>query len=221
MTTPLPKNFPKPGWIQQFDADSAREFLPSEAELVPHPHYGRSPQLNGVPLKEAAAFVLYEYQPSWTFPTTRIAADSSRQNYSVMPRTDYIDVLRKCRDCRRWFVFFAKEQQHWFEQLQFFVDSACLRCAECRRQQRHKKDAQRRYAEMLAEPNPDAGQMTQLLTDTLYLYKEGVLQRQHQLDKVITKVAETLPSHELLEKVRQLRRKLDLPQTIGGDTASC
>lgn len=216
MTTPLPKNFPKPGWIQQFDADSAREFLPSEAELVPHPHYGRSPQLNGVPLKEAAAFVLYEYQPSWTFPTTRIAADSSRQNYSLMPRTDYIDVLRKCRDCRRWFVFFAKEQQHWFEQLQFFVDSACLRCAECRRQQRHKKDAQRRYAEMLAEPNPDAGQMTQLLTDTLYLYKEGVLQRQHQLDKVITKVAETLPSHELLEKVRQLRRKLDLPQTTGG-----
>ncbi len=64
---------------------------------------------------------------------------------------------------------------------------------------------------MLAEPNPDAVQMTQLLTDTLYLYKEGVLHRQHQLDKVITKVAEILPSHEPLEEVRQLRRKLDLP----------
>ncbi len=73
---------------------------------------------------------------------------------------------------------------------------------------------------MLAEPNPDAGQMIQLLTDTLYLYKKGVLQRQHQLDKVIAKVAEILPSHELLEQVRQLRRMLDLPQTIGGDTAS-
>ena len=218
MTTPLPKSFPKPGWIQQFDADSAREFLPLEAELVSHPHYGRSPQLNGVPMKDAAAFGLYEWQPSWAFPTTRIVADSSRQNYSVMPRRDYLDVLRKCRDCSRWFVFFAKEQQYWFEELQFFVDSSCVRCAECRRQERHKKETQRRYAEMLAEPNPDAGQMTQMLTDTLYLYKEGVLQRQHQLDKVITKVAETLPSHELLEKVRQLRRKLDLPQTTAGNS---
>lgn len=211
MTTPLPKNFPKPGWIQQFDADSAREFLPSEAELVPHPHYGRSPQLNGVPLKDAAQFGLYEYQPSWTFPTTRIVAVPSRQNYSQMPRPDYFDVLRKCRNCSRWFVFFAKEQQHWFEELQFFVDSACLQCAECRRHERHRKATLRRYAAMLAEPNPDAVQMTQLLTDTLYLYKEGVLHRQHQLDKVITKVAEILPSHEPLEEVRQLRRKLDLP----------
>ena len=221
MTTPLPKNFPQPGWIQQFDTDSARELLPSEAELVPHPHYGRSPQLNGVPLKDAASFGLYQYEPSWTFPTTRIVAIPSRQNYRELPRSDYFDVLRKCRDCSRWFVFFAKAQQYWFEDLQFFVDSACMRCAECRRQQRHRKEAQRRYAEMLAEPHHDAERMKQLLTDTLYLYKEGVLQRQHQLDKVITKVAETLPSHELLEKVRQLRRKLDLPQTIGGDTASC
>ena len=211
MTTPLPKNFPKPGWIQQFDADSAREFLPSEAELVPHPHYGRSPQLNGVPLKDAAQFGLYEYQPSWTFPTTRIVAVPSRQNYSQMPRPDYFDVLRKCRNCSRWFVFFAKEQQHWFEELQFFVDSACLQCAECRRHERHRKATLRRYAAMLAEPNPDAVQMTQLLTDTLYLYKEGVLHRQPQLDTVITKVAEILPSHEPLEEVRQLRRKLDLP----------
>jgi len=220
MTTPFPKNFQKPGWIQQFDVAAAREFLPSEAELVPHPHYGRSPQLNGVPLKDAAAFCLYEYQASWTFPTTRIVAIPSRQNYSVMPWTDYFDVLRKCRDCSRWFVFFAKEQQYWFEELQFFVDSTCVRCAECRRQQRHRKEAQRRYAEMLAEPSPDAAQLTQLLTNTLYLWKEGVLHRQHQLDKVITKVAEMLPSHELLEQVRQLRRTLDLPQTIGGDTAS-
>lgn len=213
MTTPLPKNFPKPGWIQQFDSDAAREFLPSEAELVPHPHYGRSPQLNGVPMKVAAVFGLYEYQPSWTFPTTRIVAVPSRQNYTVMPRTDYFDVLRKCRDCRRWFVFFAREQQHWFEELQFFVDSTCLRCGECRRQQRHRKEVQRRYAAMLAEPNPDAEQVTQLLTDTMCLWKEGVLQRQHQLDKVITKVAGILPSHELLQQVRQLRCKLDLPPT--------
>ena len=218
MTTPLPKNFPKPGWITQFDADAAREFLPSEAELVPHPHYGTSPQLNGVPLKEAAAFGLYQNQPSWTFPTTRIPAVPSRQNYTVLPRTDYFDVLRKCRDCSRWFVFFAKEQQHWFEELRFFVDSACLRCAECRRQQRHSKEVMRRYAELLAELNPDAEQMTQLLIDTLYLYKEGVLQRHHQLDKVITKVARIFPSHELLEKARQLRRKLDLPQSTAGNS---
>lgn len=211
MTTPLPKNFPKPGWAQQFDADAAREFLPSEAELVPHPHYGSSPQLNGVLMKDAAEFGIYQSQPSWTFPTTRIPAVPSRQNYTVMPRTDYFDVLRKCKDCSRWFVFFAKEQQHWYEELRFFVDSTSLRCAECRREQRHRKEVQRRYSEMLAEPNPDAVQMTQLLTDTLYVYKEGVLQRQHQLNKVIAKVSRTLSSHELLEEVRQLRRNLDLP----------
>ena len=62
---------------------------------MPHPHYGTAPQLNGVRLKDAAAFGPYEYQPSWTFPTTRIVAIPSRQNYSQMPRTDYFDVLRK------------------------------------------------------------------------------------------------------------------------------
>ena len=212
MTTPLPKNFPKPGWFDQFDVEAARDFLPSEGDLVPHPHYGRSPQLHGERLKEAAAFGLYHYQPAWTFPVTRIPADPSRQNYSMMPRSDYVDVLKKCRDCSRWFIFFAKEQQHWFEELQFFVDSDCVRCAECRREQRHRKGVQRRYTALLMEPSPDHEQIAQLLTDTICLWKSGVFQKQHQLDRAITKAAAIDSSHELLEQVRQLRREVDLPK---------
>ncbi|WP_405632352.1 zinc-ribbon domain containing protein [Pseudoalteromonas sp. Ld20] len=41
--------------------------------------------------------------------------DPRKQRYCIYPRNLYIDIQKQCVDCHRPFIFFAKEQQYWFE----------------------------------------------------------------------------------------------------------
>ena len=65
-----------------------------------------------------------------------IKADISKQNYSVIPLTKYQDTELVCRKCKQWFIFTAKEQKYWYEDLQFWVDSVPNKCQACRFQKR-------------------------------------------------------------------------------------
>lgn len=62
-------------------------------------------------------------------------------------------------ECRRAFVFSAREQKYWYEELQFHFDSVAIRCQECRRKQRTKRTlhtAVARAKARLAESPADA-----------------------------------------------------------------
>ncbi len=52
------------------------------------------------------------------------------------PHLFYVDIERRCRSCRRMFVFSAKEQRHWYETLKFFECSTAIDCQNCRRDRR-------------------------------------------------------------------------------------
>jgi len=209
MPNVLPDKYPAQGWENQFDVEAARELLPDVDELVAHPRYGKAPTLCGEKLSRAASFGIYQYQPAWLFPASRIRANESKQNYSVVPRTEYFDALCHCRDCRRWFIFFAKEQQYWFEELRFFVDSCCVHCPACRhlRRQRHREEQE--FASLQKETQPTLEQITRLLELTIALWNRQFIRKRSLLDSTIRLVLTHDPSNMMLEKVRDLRRTTD------------
>jgi hypothetical protein len=209
MANIFPDNYPKRGWESQFDVEAARKDLPHTEDLVPHPRYGKAPALHGVEFSQAASFGIYQFRPAWTFPATRIRADESKQNYSDFPKSEYLDVLCQCRDCRRWFIFFAKEQQYWFEELRFYIDSICVHCSECRSKRRQYHREEQEFASLHREPQPNAEQIARLLELTIKLWNRQYITKRSQLDSIIRQVSKHDPTHLMLEAVRTLRRRFD------------
>lgn len=58
------------------------------------------------------------------------------------PYLAYFDVPLSCEDCGSKFVFEAKEQQFWYEELKFWVQSRPKQCAACRKIRRTRKQEQ-------------------------------------------------------------------------------
>ena len=77
-------------------------------------------------------------------------ADVSKQNYSVCPRYWYVDAAFICRECGKEFVFTAREQRFWYEEMRFWIDSLPTRCAACRKQQRTRLELRKRYDALIA-----------------------------------------------------------------------
>ena len=88
------------------------------ANVVHHPRYGSEI----VPSGRVGEGVVIPGPPAWsedvTFPESAIPADVRKQNFSTMSHLHwYVDTLRGCRTCERPFLFFASEQQYWYETL--------------------------------------------------------------------------------------------------------
>jgi tetratricopeptide (TPR) repeat protein len=72
-------------------------------------------------------------------PRGAVRGDIRRQHFCPMchvPRYFYVDQEKRCVECGRQFVFSAREQKHWYEELRFHFDSIAIRCLGCRRRQR-------------------------------------------------------------------------------------
>lgn len=78
-------------------------------------------------------------------------ADVSRQDYTVAPRHWYLDAWFTCGDCRREFVWSAREQQFWFETLRFYVDTQATRCRACRSRRRRIAALRKNYDATVGE----------------------------------------------------------------------
>jgi hypothetical protein len=57
------------------------------------------------------------------------------------PYLAYFDKTYSCTDCHTKFIFSAKEQQYWYEELKFWVQSYPRQCLACRRKRREKNVA--------------------------------------------------------------------------------
>ncbi|VAX35855.1 hypothetical protein MNBD_PLANCTO02-3091, partial [hydrothermal vent metagenome] len=100
--------------------------------------------------------------------------------------THYYDVARQCTDCGRMFIFFAAEQQHWYEDLQFGLDSDCVRCVPCRKQQQGIANIRQQYEDLFHQPDRTTDQCITMAECCLDLIERGVFtpkqtQRIHML----------------------------------------
>jgi hypothetical protein len=55
----------------------------------------------------------------------------------------YLDLPFRCRDCGKQQIWTAKQQQWWYESAKGDVWTVAVRCRECRRRDRQRKDEAR------------------------------------------------------------------------------
>ena len=160
-----------------------RQLLPPDN--VRHPRYGALPIQSGSQVDlETLRDSYWGYRTEKIYPESAIRADTSRQNYAVFPRQYYVDIQKHCRECRRPFIFFAKEQQHWYEVLGFYIDSDCVRCSECRKDDRKLKEHRAAFSKFMPGNPVRARDLASLLEAGVYLWRAGELKNAHTLSRL-------------------------------------
>lgn len=143
-------------------------------------------------------------------------ADTSKQNFNVFPRECYVDMRKTCRSCHRPFIFFAAEQKHWFEVLQFYVDADCVHCPECRVQRTAAKRAFQRYSSLILLANPTQDELQQLVDASVLLHAQGTLKSRDRLGQLKNAALRLIPDYPgTLALVETLRKQDALPPTEG------
>jgi hypothetical protein len=144
--------------------------------FVEHPRFGRGPRITGLnPSDGFAGRVNLHWNAHFgRIPNTAVAANLSKQTPATFAVTHYYDVKRPCRDCGRYFIFFAEEQKYWYEELGFGLDSDCVRCVECRKRSQGVAHMRERYEELFGEPNRTLHQALEMAECALSLMEAGM-----------------------------------------------
>ncbi len=182
------------------------------SNLAPHPLFGRDvvPSGLGMTREDLVAANPHRYYPEgWVFPESAIPADLSRQSFSPVPVRFYVDTLKYCRACDRPFLFFAREQKFWYEDLGFDLGSHPVRCAECRREVRRQRFHFQRYGRLIGATEWTDDELATLVSDAVYLFEKGVLQREQTLRRLKNAALRRLPDHEATASILEVVARLD------------
>jgi hypothetical protein len=151
-----------------------------------------------------------EYRQDIIFPESAIMADYRRQNFSTLPRHYYyVDVLRECRACHRPFLFFAREQQYWYEVLRFYSDADCVECAECRRSDRTLRLRFKRYSENVTRTDLPDEELATLVSDAVFLWRAGLLRNEQLLRRLRNLARRRIPDSKATKSMDTAISELD------------
>lgn len=179
--------------------------------LAPHVRYGSRPIASGQSVPEATIrFGHWSLSNAVIFPESVVAADIERQNYALYPRRYYVDMLSICRSCGRPFLFFALEQQHWYEELGFYVDANCVTCQPCRHKVHAQQDQLKRFSQAIRDEELSRGELMTLVDDAADLLIAGVLRDRVRLgalkNRALRECAEHPGTTRLTLALKQLER---------------
>ncbi|MHB8974297.1 MAG: zinc-ribbon domain containing protein [Pirellulaceae bacterium] len=220
------------------------------ADFVDHPRYGRRPNITGLNPNPRDCHVHLHWNATthneivaqfesvtgqeWPYgdlrsyssrtrriPDTAIPADLARQTLATVPVTHYFDLERRCRDCDRPFIFFAREQKYWYEELDFGLESDCVRCVECRKRQQGIAREREVYETLFHIPNKTVEQLLQMAAACLSLIESGIFtakqtERVRMLLKAVPDDADVRGRSryaDLLDRVLAAERKSSEPRS--------
>ncbi len=174
-----------------------RSRWPTPPGLVPHPRFGSHPHFTDVPVPTGTygGGTPYRYEPTTIIEGTVVCATPARQLKATVPYAYYLDVLLTCRRCDRPFIFFALEQQHWYEELGFSLDAWTNHCSECRKLAQADRRRFHRYADAISQPTLDDAALAQLLGDALAMWQAGRLTKRGTLERLLGRGRRQLPDH--------------------------
>ncbi len=156
--------------------------------FVNHPRYGDKPRFtNDKYTLDEIVQSHWKYTESEIILGTTIDADITKQNYSVFPIPIYVDLLKKCMQCQRKFIFYAKEQQHWYEELGFYVDADCTKCVDCRKKEQSVKQLIRQYEHLICLESRSEQEDSRLKEVALKLYQLGYIKNKAKIGKTANK----------------------------------
>lgn len=174
--------------------------LPSD--LVPHPRFGTNVHRAGEGIDERQIRrSFYLLAKSVIYPPSAIRADVSKQVSRLGARSIYVDILQECRTCRRPFIFYAREQQFWYEVLRMHPDAQCVFCPECRASDRSLRAASKRFESMIARRDLQDAELKRLLLDAATLIENGRLRNVNKLSWARAQAKKTLASHKELDRL--------------------
>lgn len=145
--------------------------------FVEHPRYGREPRITGLDPRDdgfGTKFFHWHSPPECRVPNTAITADPTKQREATIAVTHYFDVSRRCRDCKRMFLFFAEEQRYWYEVLGFGLESDCIRFVDCRRSERQIAEQRRTYDGLLGKTERTDDENLELIDCGLSLMEQSI-----------------------------------------------
>ena len=180
------------------------EFLPHD--LVPHPRYGTKirPGFRGVS-EETLRRSYRDYKDAAIFPKSTIKANISEQNLGPMDsRPYYVDMLKKCRSCRRHFIFFAAEQQYWYETLKFYIDSECINCPECRQSIRRRKNDWECYSQLASRDELSDEELIHFIELSMEFWNDGMIGNPHTIRTLKNRAAQQLPDHATTSAIQDM-----------------
>lgn len=180
--------------------------------FITHPRYGQQPHITGLnPETDYGGDVfLHWHSPiECRIPHTAIRANLSRQTPATIPVTHYFDVKRQCQDCGNPFIFFAKEQQYWYEELGFGLDSNCVRCVPCRKKQQGLAQLREKYEELFhihertADQSLDMAECCMALVEAAVFHKRQIQHIRTLLNRVSAELGQNTPKRhtELQERI--------------------
>jgi len=143
----------------------------------------------------------YGYQAATIFPESVILADSAKQHFTVILRAYYVDILKQCRDCHCEFIFFATEQQYWYETLGFFIDADCVRCPNCRTSDQTLRRRFKSYSKTVRRKKLNDHEFVALLEDALFLYEAGMIKSDQQVRRLRNQAKKRMPEAEIVMKL--------------------
>ena len=182
------------------------------SQFIKHPRYGQRPRITGLNPETdygGDVFLHWHSPKECRIPNTAIRADLSRQTPATVPVTHYFDVKRQCRDCGNPYIFFAKEQQHWYEVLGFGLDSDCVRCVPCRQKQRGTAQLREKYEELFNIPDRTVDQNLEMAECYLELVEASVFnKRQIQHVRTLLNSVSTEPGQGTPKRLNELQERI-------------
>lgn len=158
-----------------------------------------------IPAKDRVVLSKIKASLSWASGTVYLdsvlIADATKQNYIVSPHRYYVDSLKSCRDCQNEFIFFATEQQYWFETLGFFIGADCVRCPKCRTADQTLRRRFQRYSKNISRKDLSEEDFTTLLSDALFLFESGLLKTDQILRRLRNQACKRFPDFKISAKL--------------------
>lgn len=196
--------------------------------VVPHPRYGSTPHCSG---QVASSSELLDRH--WSarrqiaFRRSAIRADNTFRGYSK--RLWYVGELHQCCDCGGLYIFFAVEQQYWYETLQFHAESRSERCPPCRAEIRASTARRKHYSSIVSRPDLDETQLVELASCAIEMLRRGELAPSQKLNELVHRMRKRQVDPEVIrsltstlaemssESGRALRRRVNLRSQCGSE----
>lgn len=178
-------------------------------DVVQHPKYGDTVVTTPwATTREVIHASYWGYHRETFFPESAIPANIEKQSSSPVPRRYYVDILKQCRDCGLPFLFFAREQQYWYEELGFYLDADCVRCPVCRKSERHLREAFRRYSGLVSRTDLNDSELKTLVSDTVTIYEAGLLSDEQRLRTIKNMAVKRIPTSKAAHSICQVVERL-------------
>lgn len=126
------------------------------------------------------------------------------------PDFAFSDKTLRCSDCDKDFVFAAKEQQYWYETLQFNRYSQPKQCIQCRRKRRIYKRFFHDLERSLAALDPtNADQLANVAEG--YLQIENLTKALEFFQRARRKAGSGAVKAELAQRIREVQDQISAP----------